>query len=134
MSEFNELKPRLKSPKNRFQLSAGLNLEFNTTLMEPTIFELRLKSKPRLKFFKFGLCNDTGRKNFNGSYSSPSVFTNTNVSPEIIKICVFMWTLDNHGVLPDIQLLLNCKMKGIVSVISSDHPCKDRNARFRTEP
>ena len=27
MSEFNELKPRLKSPQNRFQLSAGLNLE-----------------------------------------------------------------------------------------------------------
>ena len=31
MSEFNEFKPRLKSPKNRFKLSAGLNLEkFNT--------------------------------------------------------------------------------------------------------
>ena len=30
-SEFNEFEPRLKSPKNRFQLSAGLNLEkFNT--------------------------------------------------------------------------------------------------------
>ena len=27
MSEFNEFKPRLKSPKNLFQLSAGLNLE-----------------------------------------------------------------------------------------------------------
>ena len=27
VSEFNEFKPRLKSPKNRFQLSAGLNLE-----------------------------------------------------------------------------------------------------------
>ena len=26
-SEFNEFKPRLKSAKNRFQLSAGLNLE-----------------------------------------------------------------------------------------------------------
>ena len=43
----------------------------------------------------------------------PSVFTKTNVSPEIIKICVFMWTLDNHGVLPNIQLLLNCKWKGL---------------------
>ena len=33
MSEFNEFKPRLKSPQNRFQLSAGLNLEkFNTIL------------------------------------------------------------------------------------------------------
>ena len=31
VSEFNEFKPRLKPPKNRFQLSAGLNLEkFNT--------------------------------------------------------------------------------------------------------
>ena len=31
MSEFKEFKPRLKSPKNRFQLSAGLNLKkFNT--------------------------------------------------------------------------------------------------------
>ena len=27
LSEFNEIKPRLKSPKNRFQLSAGINLE-----------------------------------------------------------------------------------------------------------
>ena len=27
MSEFNEFKPRLKPSKNRFQLSAGLNLE-----------------------------------------------------------------------------------------------------------
>ena len=33
MYEFNELKPRLKSPQNRFQLSAGLDLEkFNTVL------------------------------------------------------------------------------------------------------
>ena len=33
--KFNEFKPRLKSPKNRFQMSAGLNLEkFNTILSE----------------------------------------------------------------------------------------------------
>ena len=33
VSEFNELEPRLKSGKNRFQLRAGLNLEkFNTVL------------------------------------------------------------------------------------------------------
>ena len=33
MSEFNEFEPRFKSAKNRFQLSAGLNLEkFNTIL------------------------------------------------------------------------------------------------------
>jgi len=33
VSEFNVFKPRLKSPKNRFQMSAGLNLEkFNTIL------------------------------------------------------------------------------------------------------
>ena len=45
-SEFNEFEPRLKSAKNRFQLSTGLNLEtLNTILVEPTIF------KPRLKFF-----------------------------------------------------------------------------------
>ena len=32
-AEFNEFKPRLKSHENRFQLSAGLNLEkFNTIL------------------------------------------------------------------------------------------------------
>ena len=30
---FNELKPRLKSPKNRFQLSAGLNLEKISTIL-----------------------------------------------------------------------------------------------------
>ena len=57
MFEFNEFKPRLKSPKTLFQMSAGLNLEkFNTIYVEPTIFEPRLKFKPRLKFFKFGLC------------------------------------------------------------------------------
>ena len=33
MSEFNEFEPRLKSAKNRFKLSATLNLEkFNTIL------------------------------------------------------------------------------------------------------
>ena len=33
VSEFNDFKPRQKSPKNRFQLSTGLNLEkFNTNL------------------------------------------------------------------------------------------------------
>ena len=51
VSEFNEFEPPPKSVKNRFQLSAGLNLEkLNTVLSEPTIFE------PRLKLFKFGLC------------------------------------------------------------------------------
>ena len=34
VSEFNEFKSRLKSPKNRFQLSAGLNLKkLNTNLI-----------------------------------------------------------------------------------------------------
>ena len=34
-SEFNEFEPRLKSAKNRFQLSAGLNLEtLNAILSE----------------------------------------------------------------------------------------------------
>ena len=34
-SDFNEFEPRLKSAKNRFQLSAGLNLEtLNTNLSE----------------------------------------------------------------------------------------------------
>ena len=32
VSEFNEFKPRLKSPKNRFQMSAGLNLEKCNTI------------------------------------------------------------------------------------------------------
>jgi len=41
---------------NRFQLSAGLNLEkLNTLLVEPTVVEPRLKFKPFLKFFKFDL-------------------------------------------------------------------------------
>ena len=55
VSEFNEFKPRLKSPKNRFQLSAGLNLKIEYHLkVEPTKFE------PRLKFFKFGLRSTNG--------------------------------------------------------------------------
>ena len=56
VNEFNEFKPRLKSPKNRCQLSGCLNLEkLNTILSEPTTFDPRLKFKPRLKFFKFGI-------------------------------------------------------------------------------
>ena len=36
VSEFNEFKPRLKSPKNRFRLSAGLNLEELNTISSGT--------------------------------------------------------------------------------------------------
>ena len=36
MSEFNEFKPRLKSPENRFQLSAGLNHEKLNTILSGT--------------------------------------------------------------------------------------------------
>ena len=43
LSEFNEFKSRLKSHKNRFQLSAGFNLEKLNTILK------------RLKIFKFGL-------------------------------------------------------------------------------
>ena len=46
MSEFNEVNPRLKSPKNRFQSILKNVIQF---LVDPTIF------KPRLKFFKFGI-------------------------------------------------------------------------------
>ena len=35
MFEFNEFKPRLQSPKNRFQLSVGLNLEKLFKLNQP---------------------------------------------------------------------------------------------------
>ena len=35
-SEFNELKPRLKSNKNRFKLSTGLNLEKLNTILSET--------------------------------------------------------------------------------------------------
>ena len=47
---------RLKSAKNRFQLSAGLNLEtLNTILSETNHIWTVSQIKPRLKFFKFGL-------------------------------------------------------------------------------
>ena len=36
MSEFNEFGPRLKYAKNRFQLSAGLNLETSNTILSET--------------------------------------------------------------------------------------------------
>ena len=36
VSEFNEFKPRLKAPKNRFQLSAGLNFEKCNTILSET--------------------------------------------------------------------------------------------------
>ena len=35
-SEFNEFEPRLKSAKNRFQLSAGLDLETLNTILTGT--------------------------------------------------------------------------------------------------
>ena len=35
-SEFNELEPRLKSAKNQFQMSAGLNLETLNTILSGT--------------------------------------------------------------------------------------------------
>ena len=34
-SEFNEFEPRLKTAKNRFQLSAGLNIEYNFKVNQP---------------------------------------------------------------------------------------------------
>ena len=34
--EFNEFKPRLKSPQNRFRLSAGLKLEKLNTIFSET--------------------------------------------------------------------------------------------------
>ena len=37
MSEFNEFEPRLKSAKNRFQLSADLKLEKLNTILSGTI-------------------------------------------------------------------------------------------------
>ena len=44
----------VSNPQTRFQLSAGLNVEtLNAILVEPTIFEPRLKFKPRFKFLKF---------------------------------------------------------------------------------
>ena len=36
VSEFNELEPRLKSAKNRFPLSTGLNLETLNTILSET--------------------------------------------------------------------------------------------------
>ena len=36
VSEFNEFEPRLKSAKNRFQLSTNLNLETLNTILSET--------------------------------------------------------------------------------------------------
>ena len=36
VSEFNEFKPRLNTPKNRFQLSAGINIEKLNTILSET--------------------------------------------------------------------------------------------------
>ena len=49
MSEFNEIEQRLKSAQNRFQLSAGLNLEKLNTILSGTNY---IKFKPRLKLLK----------------------------------------------------------------------------------
>ena len=49
-SEFNEFEPRLKSAKNRFQLSTGLNFETLITILSETnhIFEPRLIFMPQI--------------------------------------------------------------------------------------
>ena len=49
VSKFNEFEPRFKSAQNRFQLSAGLNLEKLNTFLSGT--NNIWKFKPRLKFF-----------------------------------------------------------------------------------
>jgi len=36
VSEFNELKPPMKSPKNRFQLSSGLSIKNLNTILSGT--------------------------------------------------------------------------------------------------
>ena len=54
MSEFNEFKPRLKSLQNRFQLSAGLNLEkFNTILSRAN----HIWAAAEISALKFGVCS-----------------------------------------------------------------------------
>ena len=53
VSEFKEFEQQLKSAKNWFKLGAGLNLKKLNTSLEPTIFEPRLKFKPKLKFLLF---------------------------------------------------------------------------------
>ena len=45
VSEFNEFKPRLKSPKNRFQLSAGLNLKKINTILINLSRSLNIKGQ-----------------------------------------------------------------------------------------
>ena len=54
VSEFNEFEPRLKSAKNRFQLSTSLNLETLNKILSETNY-IWLKFQPPLKFFKFDL-------------------------------------------------------------------------------
>jgi len=47
MSEFNIFEPRLKSTKNPFQLSAGLNLEILNTILSETNYNCGLKLSRR---------------------------------------------------------------------------------------
>ena len=75
VSGFNEFKPRLKSPKNRFQLCDGLNLEkfnWNQPYLSPGLNLSRgsnslnsasdRTNNPSLKYLRFTLlgCKDTG--------------------------------------------------------------------------
>ena len=83
VTEYNEFEPRLKSAKNRFQLSRRLNLEtLNTILSEINrIWAAAYIFKPRLKFFKFGLCLNCD----NSFIFSCNVATSFVVKPKLKK-------------------------------------------------
>ena len=65
VSEFHDFESRLKPAKNRFQLSAGLNLEKLNSIFSGTN-----NIYARLKFFKFGLW----RRNLKWSSSNRVTF------------------------------------------------------------
>ena len=138
VSEFNEFKPRLKSHKNRFQLNAGLNLEkLNTILSELFKFGLRSQFQKR-----FSLCFETiFKSSFNSYVYWETLYRGTHVRGG--QGGGFQTSLSRHnnsdpnnGRFRSFSQLEKCQkgfftfelLKGTVSVISSDPPCKDYNA------
>ena len=92
MSEFNEFEPRLKSVKNRFQLSTGLNLEtFNTIL-----FNWNQPYLSRVSNFDFSKStkkfdNKTTIKSWNRRRAQPSTYMFKSLSIFLVPLRTF-WT------------------------------------------
>ena len=83
VSEFNEFEPRLKSAKNRFQLSAGLNLE-------------KLNTKWNQPYLSRGLNLSSGSNSLNSAsgFRENRIYDNSTLS--LVMQCIIKSGLDTE--------------------------------------